>query len=324
MTLYDAIVVGGGPAGLSAATWLARYRRSVLVIDSQEYRNRWVHRSHGYLGSDPADPMALLDKGRAELSRYPGATLCYGRVTAARRDDRGRFVVSLGDRRFVGLRMVLATGTADRFPEVDGFFDHYGTSVFHCVTCDGYEAENCNVVVLGWSAHVAGFALELLDWAGSVTIVTLGRRFEGDGRDRATLESHGIALLDDTAAELIGEPGRLRAVRLASGTTIDAEFVFFSIAHEPRLDLAEQLGCEITDEHCLLVDADGQTTVHGLYAAGDITPGFQLLSVAVGKGATAGVACAVSLQGQPGAPNSPTPAPDPEVQLAASDQSLPS
>ncbi|MBV8540215.1 MAG: NAD(P)/FAD-dependent oxidoreductase [Pseudonocardiales bacterium] len=178
--VYDAVVVGGGPAGLSAATWLARYRRSVLVVDSREYRNRWAARSHGYLGSDPADPMALLAGARAQLSRYPGVMFCDGAATTARRDERGRFVVGVGNQEVVALRMVLATGVVDQFPDVDGFFDHYGVSVFHCPTCDGYEAKERTVVVFGWSESVTGFALELLDWAGHLTILTQGRRYEGD------------------------------------------------------------------------------------------------------------------------------------------------
>jgi thioredoxin reductase len=315
--VYDVIVVGGGPAGLSAATWLARYRRSVLVVDSREYRNRWVKQSHGYLGSDPANPMALLATARAQVGRYPTVVLCDDEATTARRDNQGRFVVGVGNHEVVALRMILATGVVDQFPDVIGFFNHYGISVFHCPTCDGYEAKDRTVVVFGWSESVTGFALELLDWAGRLTILTQGRRFEGDERDRQVLADHGVELVEDDAVELVGQPGRLQTVRVRSGASIDADLVFFSIAHHARVHLAEQLGCELTEDGCLLVDSDGQTTIEGLYAAGDITPGIQLVSVAVGKGAIAGVACATSLRGQRGAPSSPTPAPDPETELRA-------
>jgi thioredoxin reductase len=303
--VYDVVVVGGGPAGLSAVTWLARYRRSVLVIDSREYRNRWVRQSHGYLGSDPANPMELLATARAQVSRYPTVVLCDDEATTARRDDHGRFVVGVGNQEFVALRMVLATGVVDQFPDIVGFFDHYGISVFHCPTCDGYEARDRTVVVLGWSKSVTGFALELLDWARRLTILTQGRRFEGEEGDRQVLADHGVKLIEDDAVELVGQPGRLRSVRLRSGASIDADLVFFSIAHHARVHLAEQLGCELTDEGCLLVNSEGQTTIEGLYAAGDITPGIQLVSVAVGKGAIVGVACATSLQGPRGASGSP-------------------
>ena len=313
---YDVVVVGGGPAGLSAATWAARYRRSVLVVDSGEYRNRWAAKSHGYLGTDPGNPRALLEPARADLAQYPELVFCQGRATAARRDDDGRFVVTVNGQDYVGLRLILAQGVVDQFPEVDRFHDHYGTSVFHCMTCDGYEAQGRLVVILGWGEQVVAFAVGLLDWADSLTIVTEGRPLEGDERHREVLARHGIGLVEDDAAELVGERGALRGVRLAGGQTLDADLVFFSIAHRPRLELARQLGCDTDESDCLCVDRDGRTSVDGCYAAGDITPGFQLVPVAVGKGAVAGVAAAISLQGEEGAPTSPPPAPDAEAELS--------
>lgn len=310
------VVVGGGPAGLSAATWAARYRRSVLVVDSGEYRNRWAAKSHGYLGADPGHPMELLEQARSDLARYPEVAFCEGRATAARRDDAGRFVVTVDGEEFTGLRLILAMGVVDQFPEVDGFYDHYGRSVFHCTTCDGYEAQGRRVVILGRGAQVVAFSVGLLDWADSLTVVTEGRPLEGDERHRQVLARHGIGLVEDDAVELVGEPGALRGVRLAGGQTLDADMIFFSIAHRPRLELARQLGCDTDESDCLCVDRDGRTSVDGCYAAGDITPGFQLVPVAVGKGAAAGVAAAISLQGKQGAPTSPPPAPDAEAELS--------
>ena len=312
---YDAVVVGGGPAGLSAATWLARYRRSVVVLDSGEYRNRWVDRSHGYLGADPQDPMRMLERAREDLRRYEAVHLRQERATAVHTDHGGRFVVTTEGGELTALRLVLATGVVDQFPAVDGFLDHYGTSVFHCPTCDGYEARDRRVVVLGWSEHVAGFALGLLDWAAELTMVTEDRPFEGAERHRAALARHGVAVLEDDAVAFEGERGDLQAVRLASGARVPADLVFFSIAHHPRTDLAVQLGCALTPEGCLVVDEEGCTTVPGVYAAGDVTPGIQLAAVAAGKGTVAGVSCAASLRGEPGATTSPDPGPDPDAEV---------
>jgi thioredoxin reductase len=309
------VVIGGGPAGLSAATWAARYRRSVLVVDSGEYRNRWVDSSHGFLGSDPADPMALLERARADLARYPEIAFARGTATAARRDDDGHFVVTVDGDDHVGLRLVLAMGVVDEFPEVDGFFEHYGSTVFHCASCDGYETQGRSVVILGWGPHVVSFAVGLLDWADDLTVVTEGHPLETDDQRRGLLGRHGIRLCEDDAVELLGPRGDLQGVRLAGGEVLDADLVFFSIAHRPRLELAEQLGCEVDGDHCLQVDRDGRTSVAGCFAAGDITPGFQLASVAAGKGTVAGVAAAISLQGEPGAPTSPAPAPNPEAEI---------
>src|SRR3954471_4644892 len=192
---FDAVVVGGGPAGLSAAAWLARHRRSVVVIDSGEQRNRWVRTSHGYLSRDAVAPDDLLAVARTDLSGYDEAEIRSGRVVDVRGDAEEGFEIDLEDGdRLRARRLVLATGVGDVFPDVEGFFDHYGVDVFHCPTCDGYEARDREVVAFGWNAKVAGFARELLHWAADVTVVTNGHRFEGDERHRKALADAGIDL----------------------------------------------------------------------------------------------------------------------------------
>lgn len=309
---YDAIVVGGGPAGLSAATWLARYRRRVLLVDAGEQRNRWVDQSHGYFSRDPSSPAALLADAREQLARYPYATCISGSASSVARSGDG-FSVVVDGVTHSALRLVLATGVEDAFPDVDGFFEHYGASVFHCPSCDGYEARGRNVVVLGWSAYVAAFAVTLLDWAASVVLVTDGRRFPGDDEQRATLESFGVRVVEDVALRFLGTRGALDGIELRGLGCVPCELAFFSVAHRPRTSLAAALGLDVSGEGCVLVDENGETNVPGVYAAGDVTPGMQLVQVAAAKGAVAGISAAQSLRGTPGAPTSPEPAPDPEV-----------
>lgn len=292
---WDAIVVGGGPAGLAAATWLARYRRRTLLIDAGEHRNKLVGHTHGYLTRDGATPGELLDASRADLASYPDVEIAAGRVTTIT-GASGRFLVSTDDAQLQARRVVLATGVVDELPEVAGALEHYGESLFHCPSCDGYEARDRDVVVLGWSEHVCGFALTLLDWARSVTLVTDGRRFEGDQAQRELLAANGIAVVEHDAAALVGARGDLRAVRLVDGIDLPAQLAFFSIAHHPRNQLATSLGCALTDEGCVLVDEHGMTTVAGVFAAGDLVPGYQLVQVAAAKGTTAGLGCAESLR----------------------------
>jgi thioredoxin reductase len=306
--MYDATVVGGGPAGLSAAMWLARYRRKVLVLDSGDYRNASVEHMHGYLGSDPAVPAEFRERARAELLRYERLELEEALATRVGRTDDG-FSIEARGRWHESARLVLATGVVDQFPEVENFFEHYGASVFHCPSCDGYESSGRSVVVFGWSEQVAGFALSLFDWAASVTVVTDGRPFEGDERHRAALKRAGVALVEDEAVSLEGTRGDLRQVRLRDGPPIRCELAFFTIAHQPVTDLAEQLGCGRTDDGYLRVDAEYRTTARGVYAAGDVTPGCQMVQVAAAEGAVAGSMCALSMHGELAAPDSPVPAP---------------
>ena len=314
----DAVVIGGGPAGLAAATWLGRYRRRTLVVDSGDYRNRFTELTHGFLGRDPVPPMELLGDARRDLQQYDTVEYRSGRVTRLVAEDAGRFTVELdGGRRTTARRVVLATGVDDTFPEVGNFWEHYGASVFHCPSCDGYEARDQHIVAFGWNPHVTAFALELLDWAASVTLVTDGRRFEGDDQCREVLDRHGIALLEDDAVEFLGTRGELQGVRLRSGRTIPCALAFFSIVNTPRLELADQLGLARTGEGCIDTDAHGETSVPGVYAAGDMTPGPQLAIVAAAKGTIAGVACAMSLYGERPVGGAPAPAPDPAAELGA-------
>ena len=297
---YDAAVIGGGPAGLSAAAWLGRYRRSVVLVDSQEYRNAAVDLSHGFLGNDPIPPAELRAKAVAEVQQYPTVTFETGAKVRTVTGLRDRFELALEDGETIlqARRVIIATGVRDAFPEVEGFHEHYGASVFHCASCDGYEAKGREVVVFGWGEHIAGFALGLLTWATSVTVITDGRHFEGAPEDRALLVEYGVHVLEDEAVELCGVRGDLKAVRLAGGATLPCQLAFFSIAHHPNNDLATQLGCVIAEAGCVDVDRDGVTSVPGVYAAGDLTPGVQLISNAVAKGAAAALPGANTLLGE--------------------------
>lgn len=305
----DVVVVGGGPAGLSAASWIARYRRSVVVLDSGAYRSGMVERSHGYLGRDPQRPLDLLERGREEVLAYPTASLRAAEVEKVEQRADGLFAV--GDD-LVAHRLVLALGVQDALPAVEGFDTHYGASIFHCPACDGYEARDRDVVALGWDPHLVGFVATLKNWARSVTVVTNGIRFQGDESCRVALAEQEADLVEEDAVRLIGERGALEGLELQSGRVLPTSLVFFSIAHTPRVDLPLALGCELDDEGYVAVNECGETSVAGVYAAGDLTPGLQLVSVASASGVVAGVACAQSFLGGHGAPTSPTPGPAPD------------
>lgn len=294
---FDAVIVGGGPAGLSAATWLGRYRRNTLVVDSQQYRNAAVDIAHGYLGHDPIAPADLRAKARAEVGQYSTVAI---RAAIVQRISgvRDRFELQVDDGVVRGRRVIVATGVRDEFPEIGRFFDFYGADVFHCVSCDGYEARDRDVVVFGWGDQVAGFALGLLTWARSVTVVTDGNSFEGTTQERELLAEYGVQLVQDDAVELVGERGALECVRLARGASLSCQMAFFSIGHRPNNDLALALGAAVSEEGCVLADPDGVTSVPGLYAVGDLTPGVQLISNAVAKGAAAAIHCSYSLMGE--------------------------
>jgi thioredoxin reductase len=317
MTTHDVVVVGGGPAGLAAATWLGRYRRDTVILDSGEYRAASVESSHGYLARDPQDPMQFLQTAREQVVAYPTVSLRRGRAVAVRKNG-DTFVVGTDDDTTLDcLRLVLATGVSDACPDIEGFAEHYGASAFHCPACDGHEAQGREVIAYGWDERLVGFATSLLNWAKSVTVLTDGRRFDGDEACRAVLQRYDVEIVEGPARRMVGSRGDLQGVELDDGRVLPASLLFFSVAHQPRTDLGLALGCQLDDDGYLCIDIDGRTSVEGVFAAGDVVPGLQLVQVAAAQGTAAGVAAALSLQGEVGSPLSPTPAPDAEGELGA-------
>jgi thioredoxin reductase len=143
-----------------------------------------------------------------------------------------------------------------------------------------------------------------------VTVLTSGRSFAGDDACRGVLARHDIEVVETPAVRLLGSRGDLQGVQLADGRVVPSSLFFFSVNHSPRVELAESLGCELDDDGYVAIDESGRTSVDGVFAAGDVVPGLQLVQVAAAQGTAAGVAAALSLQGEAGSPLSPQPAPD--------------
>jgi thioredoxin reductase len=311
---YDVVIVGGGPAGLSAALWVGRYRRKTAVLDGGRQRNLRSHALHGYATRDGVTPREFLQTLEDEVRRYPTVDLVADEVREVERIGEDFQVVGT-HASYTCSRVIITTGVEDAVPNVPGFDRHYGRAIFHCSCCDGYESRDQDVLAIGWGEHVAGFALDLLDWGARVVLVTNGETFEGDEDCRSTLADHRVEIIEERVEEILSDGEQMRGVRVSSGKQIPATRAFFSIAHEPRNDLAKRLGCEVDELGYVSVDAHGLTSVPDVYAAGDITPGEQLVQTAASSGAVAGIACAMSLRGKRTAPGAPDPGPDPERAL---------
>ncbi|SDO63232.1 Thioredoxin reductase [Methylobacterium phyllostachyos] len=292
---FDVIVVGGSFAGLAAATYIARGRRSVCVVDAGKPRNRFATASHGFLGQDGSDPQTMLSQARGQLAAYPQATIIEGEAVDVR---AGRdFTVTLASGETLdAARLILAYGITDLLPEIPGLAERWGKSVLHCPYCHGYEFADGKLGVLAGSPLSAHQALLIAEW-GPTTLYLNG----GDMPDVGTcarLAGRGIGIEPAPVAALVGEGDALSGLRLGDGRTSAVEALYLAPHSRMNSPLAERLGC-VLDEGpfgpVIRTDASKQTTVAGVYAAGDIARAPHSVSWAVADGVTAGVSVHQSL-----------------------------
>ncbi|HJU69511.1 MAG TPA: NAD(P)/FAD-dependent oxidoreductase [Gemmatimonadaceae bacterium] len=292
---YEIAIVGGGPAGLTAALFLARYLHSVVLIDSHDPRNWEARGINGYLGLHGITPPELRERGRAEAARS-GAILVDGCVSTVREDGEDRFVTTLeGGRTFASQRLLLAIGIKDVWPKVPGLDRCYGQTVHHCPDCDGHEARGKRTVVIASGRSAAGMALSLTTWTRAITICTNGKPAGIEPKIRAKLDALNIAVVEQALIRLESDEAEVRALVLEDDTVVECDRIFFAIGHYPADDLGVQLGCKRDDEGLIVVDDKYRTSVRNVFAAGDITPGPHLAIAAAGGGAVAALAIHASL-----------------------------
>jgi thioredoxin reductase len=288
-TDVDVIIVGAGPAGLEAAIVLGRCRRFVAVFDSGEYRNTRAQGVHCYLGHEGIRPEELRRLGREALQRYEHVTLREARVVDARALQPG-FSVALHDGTQVTCRkLLLATGVVDEIPQIPGLDALYGSSVFHCPYCDGWEHRDQALVVYGKGSNApnaAGLALELLQWSRDLLFCTDGPSGL-DERTRLRLARHRIVLREEPIAELVGNTGKLESIRFKGGEQVPRDAVFFCTPQHQRSELPAKLGCAFTEDGAVNTDMHEATNVPGLYVAGDASRRAQFAIVSAGEGAMA-------------------------------------
>ena len=294
---YDVAIVGGGPAGLSAAIWLARYLHNVVLVDSGDPRNWETLSVNGFLGLPGIRPPELRQRGREECRRY-GVELVDAIVTRVRKEHDERFVLALEDRTEIAAkRLLLAIGIRDVWPEIPGLDRAYGESAHVCPDCDGYGALHKKVAVIGHGRKAVGMALNLTTWTRDVIICTNGHDPDLDLPEYcAKLEALNIPVLTDRIDRITLTGGRsIYCLQLRSGMPLDVDKIFFAIGQYAADDLGVQLGCERDADGQIAIDQHGHTSVLNVFAAGDITPGPQIAVVAAADGAIAALAIHKSL-----------------------------
>ena len=289
----DCLVIGGGPAGLTAAIYLARFRRRFLVVDAAASRASWIPVSHNLAGyPDGIAGTDILARMRAQAERY-GSEIIHGGVERLERPADGSFVAVMADgSRHAAERVLLASGTEDVPPPLtlpDRAEAVRRGLLRYCPICDAYEVSGRRLALAGTRSCRIQEALLLRGYTADLTLITLQDPWELPEEERSTLAATGIRIIEAPAAELALEDDAL-AVRTIDGMKYRFDSLYVALGLRARSSLATMLGAAHDAEGALIVDAHQQTTVPGLYAAGDVVQGLAQISVAMGQAAVAATA----------------------------------
>lgn len=301
---YEVVVIGGGPAGLSAGLNLVRQRRRVLILDSNRPRHSATLVSHGFLTRDGVSPLELRGLGREEFSGYPTAEFHQGLVSSiAPRDAEGWFVVSArgvrgsADRVVRSRAVLLASGLAETLPALPSIRAFYGTALHSCIECDAFDKSDAPLALLGDTADLHERAVLISQVTDDLIVFTLGSDAVS-GDEETDLRARGVRVERAAVSDVAGDRSGMTGVVLVDGTVIPRTGGFVRPHWSAPLEFAETLGLPRDADGFVLVDDVGRTSVPGVWASGDITPpGPQQLIVAAGAGARTAAALNRTLLG---------------------------
>jgi thioredoxin reductase (NADPH) len=288
----DCIIIGGGPAGLSAALYLARFRRTIELIDAGNSRAALIPLSHNYPGfPDGISGKELLERLRIQASHY-GVTATGGKVARIEKLDDGSFRCTYDGGRVARARaVILATGMTDLEPQMPQLRQAISRGhIRYCPICDGYEVVGKRVAIIGSGSRCVREALFIKHFTSDLTLISLGEHMTLSDKDRETLRRNEIRVVEEPISEVFLEGDKIGALRMHGGEALSFDSLYSMLGVSVHSSLARGLGAECDEDGNVLVDAHMQTSVPGLYAAGDVVSGLNQISVAIGHAAVAATA----------------------------------
>jgi thioredoxin reductase len=289
MNKLDVIIVGGSYAGLSAAMLLGRSMRQVLVIDNQRPCNRQTPHSHSYLTRDGETPAAIAAIAREQVAQYPTVSFLTDTVISAEPFEGGFQVQTKSGETFSSRKLLLATGVIDELAPIPGVAECWGISVLHCPFCHGYEVRGQRLGLLANGGNAADLVTLIRNWSERLTIFTNGPA-DFTPEQQAIIAQHHVPVVERPIAALEHTAGYLTAVRTTDEQEHPVLAIFARFPTRLASNLAEQLGCKLTETGHIAVSEFGDTGIPGLYAAGDATTPMRQVAVAVANGVKAGAA----------------------------------
>jgi thioredoxin reductase (NADPH) len=285
---FEVLVIGGGPAGLSAALYLARYDRMTALFDTGAGRSSWHQINHNYLGFPGGIPAReLRERGLQQIAEYDQVLLLKHKVERLWRDgDMFRAAGQAGT--WSARAVIICTGVVDHFPNFKGWEEYVGRSMFWCITCDGYTCRGERVVVTGYTNAAAAEALQLSRFTRHLTVLTNSEKCEIDESFQRRLARAGIPLIHDKIVAANGQDGDFQSILLEGGESIELDQLFTQHGATPLTNLAQDIGALISREGYICVDTEQKTNVSGVFAAGDVTRlHSHQITTAVHEGGTA-------------------------------------
>lgn len=291
--VLDCAVIGGGPAGLNAALVLGRSRKQTLLFDDNEPRNRVTHESHGFLTRDGIHPQELKRLAREELANYPEVRIQDERVAHVEKLEERFRIETVNGSVYEAKKLILASGFKETLPDIPRIHEFYGSSLFSCPFCDGYELQDEPLVIISEHEAVFHFAKVVSNWTNRLIVATNGKRVLKPD-EKKLLERHGILVYEEAIRSLEGTGGKLRQLVFEDGTAIERTGGFVTAEWHQASTIAQDLGCYLNERGGVETDVMQRTNVKGVFACGDISMGPSQLIISAGQGSLAATSVVAS------------------------------